>query len=84
MDLVCFFENIISDRCDWEKETIAATGGFLYFLNSFENHYMLFSKIFAFSDTLFDILQNKTLYICYCTLKINETTNQLKTLNSPV
>ena len=43
---------------------------------------LIFSKIFAFSDVLFDVLQNKSLDIDYCILKINETKEELQKLRS--
>lgn len=73
--LVDFFKNILNNSSDWESETVALARGYLSFLSEFETKFLLnvLSKIYAYIDILYNILQTKHLDILYCVEKVNET-----------
>lgn len=73
-ELCNFFESIIDDPFDWDSQTIQAARGFIHFLQEFNTQFLLeiFSKIFAYTDTLFDILQKKSMDIALCSQFIRE------------
>ncbi|KAJ4436025.1 hypothetical protein ANN_18651 [Periplaneta americana] len=73
--LVDFFKNILNNSSDWESETVALARGYLSFLSEFETKFLLnvLSKIYAYIDILYNILQTKHLDILYCVEEVNET-----------
>lgn len=78
--LIDFFSSIEDEPGDWSSEEVSMASGFLRFLSKIQSIFFLniFSKIFAFSDVLFDTLQNKSMDISYCTEKINEFVDTLQ------
>lgn len=74
-----FFRNIVEDDDKWDNDTIVLAQGFLAFLSKPINLFLLkvFSKIFSYTDVLFNLLQTKSLDIVYCTNKVNETKQSL-------
>ena len=73
-DLITFFEEIVEHPENWDKDAILSAGGFLNFLTDFSTIFLLntFNVIFAHTDILYNILQNKYFEINYCVDKINE------------
>lgn len=69
-----FFENILETSSDWDTETVVASQGFLKFFTSIDTSLLLviLSKIFSYTDVLFNILQTKSLDIEYYCEKIAE------------
>jgi hypothetical protein len=58
---------------NWTGEEVSTASGFAHFLCKLDTKFLIvFNKIFAFSDVLFDILQTKCMDISYCTKKVNE------------
>lgn len=72
--LIMFFSSIEDEPGDWTGEEVNTASGFVCFLLKFDTRFLLlsFSKIFAISDVLFDIMQKKCLDISYCMNKVNE------------
>lgn len=82
--LVAFFESIIDDPSNWDNVTIQVSKGFIHFLEEFNTVFLLeiFSKVFAYTDVLYDVLQNKNLDISFCNKFIHETINNIALLRS--
>lgn len=80
--LLLFFEHIHENSDDWDSESILKAQGFLFFLKKFSSQFLLniFSKIFSYTDVLFDILQTKAMDIAYCIKKVNEIIIKLQEL----
>ena len=79
--LMQFFESIIEDVDDkWDNDTIVKARGFVHFLNDYKTKFFLevFSKVFRYTDVLYDILQSKSFDIMYCSKKIIEIVDHLK------
>ncbi|PSN35177.1 hypothetical protein C0J52_22409 [Blattella germanica] len=72
--LVDFFVSIEDEPGDWTSEEVNMASGFVRFLSKVQTIFflILFSKIFAFSNILFDIFQNNNMNMSYCTEKVNE------------
>ena len=66
---------MLDNASDWDSETVALARGYFYFLSEFETTFFLqvFSRIFAYTDILYNILQTKHLDILYCANKVQET-----------
>jgi hypothetical protein len=64
---VGFFQSVLDESSNWDNETVVAAQGFIKFLTSLETAFllMIFSKIFCYTDVLFNILQSKHLDMLY-------------------
>lgn len=73
------FEMLINNEQS-DSKTINTARGFLNDMNNFEFTFLaiVFNEIFGHTDLLFEILQKKSLNICYCVSQIQKTTDILK------
>lgn len=70
--LVEFFQQVLDTSDEWDGNTVLKAHEFLSFLCNFNIRLLLavFSKVFSFSATVFNILQTKSLAIKYCAKKV--------------
>lgn len=80
VQLYAFFSHCIEDSGNWDHDSSVKFQGFLVFLEKFENVFLLrlFSKIFSYTDVLYDILQTKTFDILYCSRKVADALSAFK------
>lgn len=78
--LIGFFEGIVEDPDSWDTEAFITAKGYVSSLKDFDFAFLLkvFSHIFSLTDTLFNILQSKTLDVKYCIEKVKETISHLR------
>lgn len=78
--LVEFFQHIITESsADWDTDTVVKAQGFKNFLQDFQTIILLeiFSKLFGYTDVLYNVLQSKVFDVLYCCKKIKEVSQQL-------
>jgi hypothetical protein len=75
---------VSDESLNWDNETVVATQGFIKFLTSLETAFLLliFSKIFCYTDVLFNTLQSKHLDTLYCSQKVQETRREILNLRN--
>jgi hypothetical protein len=75
---------VCNDSSNRDSETVVAAQGFIKFLTSLETAFLLviFSKIFCYTDVLFNILQSKHFDILYCSQKVQETRREILNLRN--
>lgn len=69
-----FFQHVLDNSKDWDNETVILSRGIISVLESRQTYFLLiaFSKIFSFTDILYDVLQTKHLDILYFIKKIKK------------
>lgn len=77
--LLEFFQHIIENSTDWDNDTVVRAQGFKSFLQDFQTVVLLeiFSKLFGYTDVLYNVLQSKVFDVLYCCKKINEVLQKL-------
>jgi hypothetical protein len=80
LELIDFFENVIDCSLQWDADTVVKSQGFLSFLRSLNTIFLLqvFSRLFAYTDVLYNLLQTRNFDILYCCQKIEEIKNELQ------
>lgn len=80
VQLIEFFESIVENCSEWESDTVVKSRGFLSFLSEFNTVFLLevFSKLFSYTDVLYNILQSESVDIMYCHQKVIDTVQQLQ------
>jgi hypothetical protein len=70
-----FFQHLLDNPEDWDEETILKANGYAKFLSEFANIFLLviFAKLFAYTDTLYNILQTTHFDIGFCFQKVLST-----------
>ena len=78
--LIELFESISDNSDCWDSDTLIKSEGFLRFLNKFETIWLLevFSKLFSYTDVLYNVLQSKMYDVLYCADKIEEFLRDLQ------
>ena len=79
-ELCEFFNTVIESPDIWDKETLLRAEGFKHKLHDFSFNFLLilFHRIFERTDILFSILQKKELDPTYCTSRLEEFTEWLR------
>lgn len=69
-----FFDDMLNDPQNWDSATLASAFGYRNTLYDFTFVFFLklFSRIFAQSDILYDILQKKSFDPVYCSAKVKD------------
>lgn len=82
--LVEFFQEVLDTSDEWDGDTVLKAQGFLSFLCTFNTRFLLavFSKVFSFSDTVFNILQTKSLDIKYCAKKVEDLSSNIQAMRN--
>ncbi len=72
--LIDYFKTITDSPADWDKNTSVMAMGFLTFLQSPINLFLvlLFRAIFREVDSLYNILQTQTMHIAFCIKRIED------------
>lgn len=75
-----FFKNVVDKSNEWDVDSVVKARGFHSFLNEFNTKLMLeiFSKLFSYTDVLYNILQGTSVDIMYCHQKVSDTVKQLQ------
>ena len=78
--LIELFESILDNSDCWDSDTLIKSEGFLRFLNKFETIWLLevFSKLFSYTDVLYNVLQSKMYDVLYCADKIEKFLRDLQ------
>ena len=78
--LIEFFESILDNSDCWDSDTLLKLEGFFRFLHKFETIWLLkvFSKLFTYTDVLYNVLQSKMYDVLYCANKIEEFLRDLQ------
>lgn len=78
--LLQFFEDIIDNAGDWDADEVGRARGYAAGLTAFDDCFQLvvFSKVFAHTDVLYNILQTKAFDIAYCYTKVKDTNDAIK------
>ena len=65
---VDFFQHIIENSENWDNDTDVKAQGLKSFLQNFQTIFLLevFSKIFGYTDVLYNVLQTKVYDVLYC------------------
>ena len=78
--LMDFFQYVVDNPEDWDSDTLIKSEGFLRFLSRFETIWLLkvFSRLFAYTDVLFNMLQSKMYVVLYCGKKVEDFLQHLQ------
>ena len=70
--LIELFESILDNSDCWDSDTLIKSRGFLRFLNKSEAIWLLevFSKLFSYTDVLYNVLQSKMYDVCIVLIKL--------------
>lgn len=79
-ELLQFFESVLDNTDNWDSDAVVKSQGFLAFLNNFKTIFLLeiFSKLFSYTDVLYNLLQTRNYDVVYCSKNIKEISEQLQ------
>ena len=78
--MVELFDTITQNTEDWSSDAVVSAMGFSSWLSRKSTHFFisLFSEIYGITDSLYDILQKKSLSIVFCNQSIADTIDALQ------